>query len=199
MQPLYLARIEDLGRGDLVKVDCVACHHVALLTPEFCCASGSALSPRCSTSRGMCGAAVAERGDEPSCRSSGGARAGEPCPRANQQAPGAGLGELGYGSTTAAKEVAPQIAAQSPSDRSEIRIKDAPVSGQLSAVRFSNASAGSPQAPRDRILPSTRSLHYLVCIKFVNAVPMPIRVASPVSKKRVLEGFCATWRAVRFP
>jgi len=33
--PLYLARIEDLGRGDLVKVDCAACHHVALLTPEF--------------------------------------------------------------------------------------------------------------------------------------------------------------------
>jgi hypothetical protein len=35
MQPLYLARIEDLGHGDLVKVDCAACHHVALLTPEF--------------------------------------------------------------------------------------------------------------------------------------------------------------------
>ena len=35
MQPLYLARIEDLRHGDLVKVDCAACHHVALLTPEF--------------------------------------------------------------------------------------------------------------------------------------------------------------------
>jgi hypothetical protein len=35
MQPVYLARIEDLGRGDLVKVDCAACHHVALLTPDF--------------------------------------------------------------------------------------------------------------------------------------------------------------------
>jgi hypothetical protein len=35
MQPLYLARIEDLGRGDLIKVDCVACHHVALLAPDF--------------------------------------------------------------------------------------------------------------------------------------------------------------------
>jgi len=35
MQPLYLARIEDLGRDDLVQVDCAACHHVALLTPEF--------------------------------------------------------------------------------------------------------------------------------------------------------------------
>jgi hypothetical protein len=35
MQPLYLARIEDLGHGDLVKVDCAAYNHVALLTPEF--------------------------------------------------------------------------------------------------------------------------------------------------------------------
>jgi hypothetical protein len=34
MRPLYLARIEDLDRGDLLKVDCAACHHVALLTPE---------------------------------------------------------------------------------------------------------------------------------------------------------------------
>ena len=34
MLPLYAARIEDLGSGDLVKVDCAACHHVALLTPE---------------------------------------------------------------------------------------------------------------------------------------------------------------------
>jgi hypothetical protein len=72
--------------------------------------------------------------------------------RDNQRAPRA----LGYGSTTAAKEVAPQIAAQSPSDRSEITIKNVPVSGQLSAVGFSNASTGSPQAPRDRILLSTR-------------------------------------------
>src|SRR5436309_3044239 len=34
MLPLYTARIEDLGQGDFVKVDCAACHHVALLTPE---------------------------------------------------------------------------------------------------------------------------------------------------------------------
>jgi hypothetical protein len=34
MLPLYAARIEDLGRGDFVKIDCAACHHVALLTPE---------------------------------------------------------------------------------------------------------------------------------------------------------------------
>ena len=35
MQPLYLAWIGDLGHGDLVKVDCAACHHFAQLTPEF--------------------------------------------------------------------------------------------------------------------------------------------------------------------
>jgi hypothetical protein len=35
MLPLYLARIEDLRHGDLVKVDCAACQHVAALTPEF--------------------------------------------------------------------------------------------------------------------------------------------------------------------
>jgi hypothetical protein len=35
MQPLYLARIADFGRGDLVKVDCAACDHVALLTPAL--------------------------------------------------------------------------------------------------------------------------------------------------------------------
>jgi hypothetical protein len=34
MPPLYLARIGDLGKGDLVKVTCGACDHVALLTPE---------------------------------------------------------------------------------------------------------------------------------------------------------------------
>jgi hypothetical protein len=35
MQPLYLARFEDLGRGDLVQVDCAACHHVAPPPPDF--------------------------------------------------------------------------------------------------------------------------------------------------------------------
>jgi hypothetical protein len=32
--PIYTARIEDLGQGDFVKVDCAACHQVALLAPE---------------------------------------------------------------------------------------------------------------------------------------------------------------------
>jgi hypothetical protein len=34
MLPLYTARIEDLGLGGFIKLDCAACHHVALLTPE---------------------------------------------------------------------------------------------------------------------------------------------------------------------
>ena len=34
MLPLYATRIEDLGQGDFVKVDCAACHQVALLTRE---------------------------------------------------------------------------------------------------------------------------------------------------------------------
>jgi len=32
--PLYAGRIGDLGSGDFVKINCAACHHVALLTPE---------------------------------------------------------------------------------------------------------------------------------------------------------------------
>ena len=43
MLPLYAVRIENLGRGDFVKVDCAACHHVALLTPEALVRAG--LSP----------------------------------------------------------------------------------------------------------------------------------------------------------
>ena len=44
MLPLYAARIEDLGLGDFVKVDCAACHHVAVLAPEFLVRLG--LSPQ---------------------------------------------------------------------------------------------------------------------------------------------------------
>jgi hypothetical protein len=78
MQPLYLARIEDLGRGDVVKVNCAAGHQVARCGPRTsCCGSGSAGKPRCSISnRGVryrrCGAKR-----ELSCRSSGAAGAGE--------------------------------------------------------------------------------------------------------------------------
>lgn len=44
MLPLYAARIEDLGQGDLVKVDCGACDHVALLTRASLLRAG--VSPR---------------------------------------------------------------------------------------------------------------------------------------------------------
>jgi hypothetical protein len=43
-------RIEDLGRGDFVNVDCSACYHVALLTPTRCSGLISAPGPRCSIS-----------------------------------------------------------------------------------------------------------------------------------------------------
>ena len=35
MVPLYLARIVDLGPGDIVKVDCAAWSHTALLSTAF--------------------------------------------------------------------------------------------------------------------------------------------------------------------
>jgi hypothetical protein len=72
MQPLYLARIEDLRHGDLVQVNCAACHHVALLTPESLLRLGlSPSGPRCSISNRGSRAADAGRGDEPSFRSDG--------------------------------------------------------------------------------------------------------------------------------
>jgi hypothetical protein len=43
MLPLYAARIEDLAPGEFMKVDCAACHHVALLTPDALLRAG--LSP----------------------------------------------------------------------------------------------------------------------------------------------------------
>jgi hypothetical protein len=62
MQPLYLARIEDLGRSDFVKVDCAACQHVALLTPDFLLRLGARPSGQGaqSISRSASGAADAE-------------------------------------------------------------------------------------------------------------------------------------------
>jgi hypothetical protein len=107
------------------------------------------------------GAADAERGGEPSLDQVGASERLTFTSRDNQHAPRAGLGELGYGSTTAANEVAPQIAAQSPRDESEIRIKDARVSARSSETGVSNGSGGSLQSgrekpPRNRILLSTR-------------------------------------------
>jgi hypothetical protein len=40
--PLYAARIEDLGPGNFVNVDCVACSHTALLASAFLDWTGSA-------------------------------------------------------------------------------------------------------------------------------------------------------------
>jgi hypothetical protein len=34
MVPLYAARIEDLGPGDFVKVECIACGHDTLIPPS---------------------------------------------------------------------------------------------------------------------------------------------------------------------
>jgi hypothetical protein len=63
---LYLVRIEDLGRGDFVKVHCAACRHVALLTPDLLLRLGvSAPRRRCSVFTGACGAAGVERKGEP--------------------------------------------------------------------------------------------------------------------------------------
>jgi hypothetical protein len=43
MLPLCATRIEVLGQGDFVKVDCAACHQLALLTPAALLRGG--LSP----------------------------------------------------------------------------------------------------------------------------------------------------------
>src|SRR6516164_4805071 len=78
--------------------------------------------------KGASDAAAAEQGDEPSFRSNGGARAGKlPCPgsRFARLWPD---DELGYSSTAHANVLtATQIAAQSPRDVSNTRVKDAPV------------------------------------------------------------------------
>ena len=77
MLPLYAARIEDLGQSDFVRVDCDACHHVALLTPEFLLRLG--LRPQTKVldlkERVRCRGFVGGRGGR-WFRSSGGGRAG---------------------------------------------------------------------------------------------------------------------------
>jgi hypothetical protein len=66
MQPFYLARIEDLGHGDFVKVDCAARHHFALLTPAALLKLG--LSPRPSIRPSDAGPLPRVRNQETSCR-----------------------------------------------------------------------------------------------------------------------------------
>jgi ribosomal protein S27E len=77
MQPLYLARIEDLGRGDFVKVDCTACHHVALLTSGALLKLGLRHAAKVLDLKERVRCRGCGVRDEPSFRSSGRARAGE--------------------------------------------------------------------------------------------------------------------------
>jgi hypothetical protein len=46
MLPLYATRIEDLRQGDFATVNCAACHHVALLAPEFLARLGLSLETK---------------------------------------------------------------------------------------------------------------------------------------------------------
>jgi len=78
MLPLCAARIEDLGQGDFVKVDCAACLQSPCSRRTSSSASGSALTPRCSTSNSGSGAGDAEREGGRWFRSSGRRGAGEP-------------------------------------------------------------------------------------------------------------------------
>ena len=45
MVPLYAARIEDLGPGDFVRVQCMACGHDELLTADQLRVKGLRLPP----------------------------------------------------------------------------------------------------------------------------------------------------------
>jgi hypothetical protein len=45
MVPLYAARIQDLGHGDFVKVECAACGHVELLAADKLRIKGLPLPP----------------------------------------------------------------------------------------------------------------------------------------------------------
>jgi hypothetical protein len=72
MMPLYAARIGDLGTGDFVKVDCAACHHVALLTPQALLRGGLSPGVKVLDLKGRLRAAAAGGRGERSFRSSGG-------------------------------------------------------------------------------------------------------------------------------
>ena len=61
MLPLYAVRIENLGQGEFVKVDCAACHHVALLTPGALFRVKMSPAAEVLDSRGGSGAAGADR------------------------------------------------------------------------------------------------------------------------------------------
>jgi hypothetical protein len=66
------------GRGDFVKVDCAACHHVALLTPEALLEAGLLPAAKVLDLKGGCAVGVAGGRDGRWFRSSGGGRGREP-------------------------------------------------------------------------------------------------------------------------
>jgi hypothetical protein len=71
MKPLYAARIEDLGPGDFVKVECTACGHAELLASDQLRIKGQALFRRthqCSIWNCGCAVASAMRRGKRSCR-----------------------------------------------------------------------------------------------------------------------------------
>jgi hypothetical protein len=74
MLPLYAARIEDLVRGDLVKVDCAARHHIALLTPEAVLRVGLSAAAKVLDLKGRLRCRGCRRNGERSFGSSGGYR-----------------------------------------------------------------------------------------------------------------------------
>jgi hypothetical protein len=61
MRALYEARLEDLGPGDLVKVECV-CGHAEWLTPQMLATAGVKPYHTSSTFSSSCAAASATRG-----------------------------------------------------------------------------------------------------------------------------------------
>jgi hypothetical protein len=78
LQPLYLARIEDLGRSDFVKVDCAACDHVALLTPATLLKLGLSPAAKVLDLATRFGSSGAEREVGRSFRSGGGVKTDDP-------------------------------------------------------------------------------------------------------------------------
>jgi hypothetical protein len=174
--------------------DCAACHHVALLTPGALLKLGLSHHKGARPQRAGPVSRVRSEGDGPSYRSSGRARAREPPPRQPARN-SAGLGVLDYGNAAEAKEaMAPQIAAQSSSDRSNVAIKDAPLPGDH-REQVSRA-AGRPTCDRLKLrnkCPATgfcgpQLLRHPVRGNPDNGVAMPVRHALRV-KKVSLGGF----------
>jgi len=91
MLPLYAVRIENLGQGEFVKVDCAACHHVALLTPGALFRVKMSPAAEVLDSRGGSGAAGADRAAvlpwRPAVRRVGAAKYIQPASRVQLRCP----------------------------------------------------------------------------------------------------------------